>query len=1015
MPRTMDRTRWQQLSALLDEALALPAAERAAWLAAWRERDAATAEQLERMLAQAGPEDDEADGEAGAAAVAATPVDIDLDRTRPVVGADFEKWLGQALSAGGTASWPAPGADTITLALQRCGSWQLLHKIGEGGMGQVWLARRADGLYEAQAAIKLLRGDVRATRLAARFARERALLARLNHPAIARLLDAGIDEGRAFLVLEYVEGRALAEHVRANCPTVADRVRLMIRIAEGVEHAHAQLIVHRDLKPSNVLVTAAGEPKLLDFGIAGVLDAEGQAGDEQLTRQLGRMMTPAYAAPEQVKGEPIGIGADIFSLSVMLFELLSGELPFAPRDTDRAALEHALLHKPARRLTQTRPTRRSSKGGTGTGTGGAPAAASASATPNALPGTPAVVGQAEVFTPAEDFDKVRGDLDAIVAKGLRKLPEERYLSVRALITDLERWLSHRPVSVRRDDWRHRAGLWLRRNALVTSLAGGVTLALLAGLGVSTWQWRRAESAARQSELVTQYLGELLASASPDRNGGKPPTVFELMETSRAELVSKFAHEPRTALRLMGVLIDTYHAMNRFDIAVPLAEQRLALSTKLDGADAPQSRQARIGLARTYTALGTPARVVDLLAPLVAGDPGDTEWGDRASMLYMLGVGYAQLGRFEQSQRTLDQAFALVQQHYAPNDFEYVFFANYVSILLQAQGRLGEAEAVLAGTEPHWARAPKHFARFVLVLRRGLLNVRQRLGRFAGLEDQARVLQADIDALLGPGSDLAVLAAQDVARWLLEQGLAEQALAQQEDVEKRLDAAGVRSAFARLPPAVNLLLARTLAGRIGPPEALKRARELLEAIDREPVLAGLRRAEAWLALARVALACDDAWLAAATLERLRNDPGLNLAGNPQWAGRLAVLEGSLLRLQGNVAASLERLRWRADQISHWTDQRVMPAWQTALELACTLTAERQGTARAELQAALERADQLRPPALPAGHPLDMTRRLLEVRLQAPASGNDVERAAWQAVEQAWHRSPGTLTPVMCGLL
>src|SRR6218665_678968 len=233
---TMDHTRWQQVSALLDEARALPADAVPAWLQALEARDASLAAEVRAMLPEA-------------------------DAPHAPESGSFARHLGAALQTVEPSAAPQPG--------ERRGAWQLLRKIGEGGMGQVWLARRADGLYEAQAAIKLLRSDLDTAGLQQRFARERLLLARLNHPAVARLLDAGIESGQAYLVLEHVDGLGLAEHVRQACPPVAERGHLLLPIAEAVDHAHAQLIVHRDLKPSNVLVTRGGAPKLLDFGIAG--------------------------------------------------------------------------------------------------------------------------------------------------------------------------------------------------------------------------------------------------------------------------------------------------------------------------------------------------------------------------------------------------------------------------------------------------------------------------------------------------------------------------------------------------------------------------------------------------------------------------------------------------------------------------------------------------------------------------------------------------------------------------
>ena len=432
----IDRDRWQALSALLDQALALEAPERAAWLAALRVRDPGLAAELQPLL----PPDEGPDTESDDQPASTMP---GLDR------------FGAALTAALAPELPPPGAPQPG---QRLGSWLLVKKIGEGGMGQVWLASRDDGLYQAQAAIKLLRSDLHASGLAGRFARERAALARLNHPAVARLLDAGVATGaggdQAYLVLEYVPGRTLGEHARQHCPLLAQRVQLLLRIAQAVEHAHAQLIVHRDLKPSNVIVTPEGDPKLLDFGIAGLLD-DGESGDGELTRQTGRGLTLGYAAPEQILGAPIGTAADVFSLGVMLYELISGELPFAPRGTQRLAAERAVLHDEPRRL-HTLLGRREEPPPADPMDGGSDDNDNDNDSADPGPGRP------------QDAVRARGDLEAIAAKALRKKPQERYASVGALIDDLQRWLTHRPVSARRDDWRHRTGCPWGRGAASSS-------------------------------------------------------------------------------------------------------------------------------------------------------------------------------------------------------------------------------------------------------------------------------------------------------------------------------------------------------------------------------------------------------------------------------------------------------------------------------------------------------------------------------------------------------------------
>ncbi|PTT78981.1 hypothetical protein DBR42_22340, partial [Pelomonas sp. HMWF004] len=569
----MQAADWQRLLGLFDELADLPDAERQQRLSTIEPPDLAA--RLARMLASL-----PAEGEAAPAPELAG------------FGAQLAQALGESAQAQAPAARPAEAGD-------RLGAWCLAALLGEGGMGQVWRAERADGLYQGEAAIKLLRDDLAGPGLAARFARERVLLGRLTHPGIARLLDAGEQDGRAFLVLEYVAGQTLSEHVRQRALPLAARVRLLMDVARAVEHAHAQLIVHRDLKPSNVMLDEQTYPsvprggaaalggartKLLDFGIAGLLDDSGHQADHQLTQMAGRRLTPAYAAPEQITGEAVGVASDIYSLGVMLYELASGELPFGKRGLSRTALEHAVLHGDVRRITRTGD----STGGTGP--------------TNAGPGRP------------PDAWRAAGDLEAVAAKAMRRNPAERYASVGSFIDDLERWLAQQPVSVRAEDWRHRARLWLRRNAAVAAGGSLVFAALSAGLAVSLWQRGQAQAAARQSEAVTRYLTELLGSANPDRHGGHIPNVLELLEKSRAELPKRFADDPVTHARVLDVMVATYSDMNRHDIAIPMAQQLIRHSSQHWGEADERTLLARLRLARIYTALNSPLEVIALGEP-----------------------------------------------------------------------------------------------------------------------------------------------------------------------------------------------------------------------------------------------------------------------------------------------------------------------------------------------------------------------------------------------------------------
>ncbi len=374
--------RWRQVSPLLDRALEMTGEERRLWLADVRLRDAAMADELETLVRERGL-------------------------------ASREAFLEES---------PAPPVSGRSLAGQAFGAYTLASLIGQGGMGNVWLAHRSDGRYEGAAAVKLLNASLVGRAGEERFHREGNILARLADPHIARLLDAGVSpSGQPYLVLEYVEGEPIDRFCDRHGLDVGERLRLFLDVLVAVSHAHANLIVHRDIKPSNVLVDDDGRVKLLDFGIAKLLEGEGEAGaTTALTREAGRALTPEFAAPEQITGGAVTTATDVYALGVLLYVLLTGRHPAEGSRHSPAELVRFVL--------EGEPERPSSA-----------AAGRREASPEACRGR----ASARATTPDALHRLLRGDLDTIVAKALKKNPAERYASVTALADDLRRYLRQR--------------------------------------------------------------------------------------------------------------------------------------------------------------------------------------------------------------------------------------------------------------------------------------------------------------------------------------------------------------------------------------------------------------------------------------------------------------------------------------------------------------------------------------------------------------------------------------------
>jgi serine/threonine-protein kinase len=435
------------------------------------------------------------------------------------------------------------------------GAYTLEAPLGAGGMGSVWRARRSDGRFEGAVAVKLLHLGVLDAGGAERFRREGTLLARLAHPHIARLLDAGITPtGQPYLVLEYVEGKRIDVFADANQLDVRARLGLFLQVAEAVAHAHAHLIVHRDLKPSNILVDSNGQVKLLDFGIAKLLDDSPTA--TQVTFPGEVPLTPAYAAPEQVRGEEVTTATDVYALGVLLYELLVARHPTGAGCTTPMDL--------ARALVEVDPT--------------IPSAALSAA---GVDSTAIAVARATTATALSRT--LKGDLDNILVMALQKPPERRYAGATAFASDVARYLRDEPVVARADRWSYRAGKFVRRHRAAVAAVAGLVLTLTAATAITA---NRMIEARRQRDEATFQARRAQASSEFMRNlvtqiGTTPMTMRQVLDRGREALEKQYAHDPAFVARMLTLLSGPYIEIGDDETARAMMDRALELATKID--------------------------------------------------------------------------------------------------------------------------------------------------------------------------------------------------------------------------------------------------------------------------------------------------------------------------------------------------------------------------------------------------------------------------------------------------
>ena len=544
---TLDPARWKQLSAVLDELLDLPAPARAQRFEALRAQDpelAAEVAAFERDAADAG---------------AARFLDGSLAGTDGSDGSvgtiDDKRTAGAGRYAANAA---APGLEG-----QQIGAYVLEAPLGQGGTGSVWRARRADGRFEAKVAIKLLHLSLLGREGALRFEREGAILARLDHPNIARLMDAGVTlAGQPYLVLELVEGQRIDRHCDALKLNVAQRLTIFAAVLGAVAHAHTQLVIHRDIKPSNILVSTEGVVKLLDFGIAKlVLDEAALAGLAPITREGSFAMTPEYAAPEQLRGQAVSTATDVYALGVLLYQLLVGSHPTAPAGGSPNEVMRATLETDAGRLTS------------------AVVAIARTAADRAT-------------SPQRLRRQLQGDLENIVARALRKNPAQRYPTVDALGDDLRRHLAHEPVSARPDSLGYRAGRFVTRHRGAVAAGVLTVVAIIGGLIGTLSQAHRAElqsqRANREAEVARQErdgaleqqrlqrgTNEFLQLLMRDAAGGEPGAIRRQLDRA-GELIAKTRFEaPIIKVALLRQTAGRYAELGDMGRAAALVRQAIS--------------------------------------------------------------------------------------------------------------------------------------------------------------------------------------------------------------------------------------------------------------------------------------------------------------------------------------------------------------------------------------------------------------------------------------------------------
>jgi len=602
----MTTERWLRIQALFSEAVDTPPGRRGQWLREACEGDDDLLRNVESLL---------------------------------LAGEEAESFLEHAIQEA-----------AVAVVHQRIGPYQLVRSLGRGGMGTVFLAVRADDEYQSKVAIKLIRTGLDSPDLRARFRSERQILANLDHPNIARLLDGGTTEsGAPYVVMEFVEGKTILEYCGQEKLSTTERLKLFRKVCAAVESAHQHLVVHRDIKPGNVLVNADGEPKLLDFGIAKLLD---EAQSPNSTQTHVPLLTPAYASPEQIRGEPVTTTTDVYSLGVLLYELLTGSSPYQTTTADRVAIERAVCEEEPKK-------------------------------PSAV-------------LSADRQDQRRhliGDLDNIVLMAMRKESAHRYASVGQLSEDIERYLNGYPILARQSSWSYRTGKFVRRHKPGVAASVGV-LILIIGYGLSMAVLAaRIASERDRAEWVSSFLVDIFRVSDPSESRGNTVTAREILDKGAATIDTDFDDQPLQAAMLKDVIGRVYQGLGLHDRAIPLLEDALSTRQRLSINEASLVAESMSGLAWSVEMKGRNADAERLYRGALALNRevlGDDHLDVAKSRENLAGLLRVQ-AKYDEAESLYREALALRMKRQGESHLDVAENLHDIAQVLHDTGRYAEAE------------------------------------------------------------------------------------------------------------------------------------------------------------------------------------------------------------------------------------------------------------------------------------------------------------------------------------